>query len=358
MPPALAQFQIKELAIHLVQQTLKASPTQAVLGEALTPMTSANQAFLKDRFRSTLKRSRHVLELQTEAGPVPPLLKGFFEGTMTLLETSRQLATQLQAVQKGISPSGLLLVASCDLNDVAAIVIAKLEHEKGARTRQTTTKDGKKIYDMEFLNDLFLTESSQVYKVALFPDPLGSESLAGYVIDRQTQGSSVADYFISTFLGCEFAVHADVLTEKFFEGAQKFLSNVTDAATRARYQAALLSELQSNTQDLSPETFARDHLDPVDFGDFSAALLSQGIALTDSFVKDVALVKQKLAAMQVVFQHGVVVTIPPDQLGDGGHAWIEPADGGQTRVEITDVVEDVGSKGSIKSTEASGDVEG
>src|SRR4051794_34265249 len=105
MAVSLSQLKIKELAIHVVQQSFKAAPVAPILGEGLTPVSANNQAFLQERFRSTLKRSRAVLETPDASSPVPALIKNFFDGSADLLTTSRELAVHLQASQKGISPS-------------------------------------------------------------------------------------------------------------------------------------------------------------------------------------------------------------------------------------------------------------
>lgn len=349
----LASLQVTSLAIHLIQKSTKKTPTAPVLSEALTPLTDTSRAFLEDRLREAVKRARPVVEDDDLGSKVPGLVRKHLTHGQNLIDTSRELAVLLQLSQAGVSPPGLLLVADGTLDGSAVLVIAKLEHERGARAQQTKNAEGKLIYGMEFLQDLFFTTGSRVYKVAIFPvTTVAKGSFAGSVVDRQSPGYGVAEYFIGEFLGCAFAQRSDVLTETFHNAAQSFIDSVPAPATKARYQVALLSEMMSNKGDLSVSRFAQDYLDTDDRDAFAAHMTQKSVSM-GSVPKDVTLVKSHLRRVQLEFAGDTWLLAPPRELEEGGSISISEVGDGKSKVEIVDRVTRVSGSGSVKPASGS-----
>lgn len=352
---SVKRLKLQSLAMHLLQHSTKDAPLPPVLSEDLTPLNTESKSFLEERLASALTLARPVTRDKTVSSPVPQAIVDYFDNSLTLLELSHVLATELQGMQSGISPAGLLLVFSGTSGTGEVLVLAKLEHERGARATQTTTAGGKRVYDMQFLRDLFLTTGSKVYKVALFPkNQVGPTIFGGELVDRQVQGHGVAHYFISDFLGCDYTQRADVLTENFHNATQQYVDSITDPAKRARYQVALLSEMQSHSEDLSAVTFARTYLDVDDRDPYVAQMHSAAIPLT--FKKDIGLVRTRLEKVLMEFENGSLVLVPPAELGDGGSVDVVDGENGRTRVRITDRLVKMGSKGALKG--ASGESDG
>ncbi|WP_146211228.1 nucleoid-associated protein [Quadrisphaera granulorum] len=355
---ALITLKINQLALHLIQRAGRSTRTEPVLSEALTPLDGQNRGFLQTRLSDALKRARPVVEDPELPAQAPAVVKQYLDGTTPLLETSTALAKLLQESQPGVSPAGLLMVADGSLDKEPILVIAKLEHETGARARQQTTPDGKQIYGMEFLQDLFFTKGSRVYKVAVFTAPPNdTDPLFGQVSDQQSAGSAVAGYFMNVFLGCNFTQRADVLTELFHNAALRYFDTVQDPARRAHYQVALLSELTSNRQEISVSAFARDHLDPQDQVPFTDAVGSESVHLTRPVPKDLTLIASKLARVQMDFESNVMLLAPPEEFGEEGTVSIDEAPEGRSTVTITDTVKRVTSAGRIRKTAGEADDE-
>jgi hypothetical protein len=350
---ALRNLKLQSLAMHLLQQSTKGSPTQPVLSEDLTPLNAESKSFLEERLASALVTARPVTRDPSVSTEVPQVIVDYFDETRSLLDVSHVLAKSMQEVQSGISPAGLLLVLSGTRSGHDVLVLAKLEHERGARAMPTQV-DGKRVYDMEFLRDLFLTTGSKVYKVALFPrDLVGSTIFSGELADRQIQGHGVAQYFLSDFLGCDYTQREDVLTENFHNATQKFVDGIADPATKARYQVALLSEMASNAPDLSVVSFAKTHLDESDQDDYVAQMRSAAVPLT--FRKDIGLVRAHIDRVLMEFENGSLVLVPPDELGDGKTVRVADSRDGRTELQINDVLTKMGSKGALKSNQGSPD---
>jgi len=93
---------------------------------------------------------------------------------------------------------------------------------------------------MEVLRDLLLTQANKLFKIGLFIEPQGSDSLNQvYVFDGQTPYSEkgkIAQFFLSTFLGCQIAEEPEVTTEKFFVESQRyFTDHIADGPTQIQY---------------------------------------------------------------------------------------------------------------------------
>lgn len=341
-------LKVDQLAIHLIQRSTRSNPAQPTLSEALTELTDQNRGFLQDRLRETLKKARPIIDDSDTSSPVPKLIRGLLEDGDDLLTVSRRLAEELQSKQAGISPSGLLLVAEVTLGSDSGVVLAKWEHERGARTEQVTNTDGKLVYDMQFLEDLFMTEASRVYKVALFlRSEVTTDHVEGRVIDPQSSGMSVAHYFRVNFLGCDYKVRPELQTEQFHGGARDFIGSLLSPEKRARYQVALMSEMLSNKDDLSVTGFSREHLDADDRDAFNRFMASRSVPLRSTIPKDLTLVRTQLKRMQVDFEHGTILLTPPDEMGPNGHVEFAE-DNGVAYVTITDKVASVSGRGSIK----------
>lgn len=349
---SIATLKVEALAIHLIQRSTKASPSKPLLGEALTPLNAQNEGFLQDRLRGALKKARPVVNDPDTASKVPAIIRGLLLDESDLLEGSRLLAEALQGTQAGISPPGLLLVARAAIGDDPVVVIAKWEHERGARTQATRNDEGKLVYDMEFLQDLFMTEGSRVYKVAMFSrSTVTSERVEGAVVDPQSTGPSVAHYFRVAFLGCDYILRPDVLTERFHDAVQSFIDAVPSPETRARYQVARMSEILSHKPELSVPQFARDYLDVEDQDGFVAWAEQHGVPPRAAVPKDLALVRSRLKRVQIDFKHGAMVLAPPEELEEGGHVTVQDLDG-VAQVSITDEVTNIAGKGSVNGDPA------
>lgn len=348
---ALVNLKIEHLALHVIQQGGKTANAKPVLSEDLTPLDGDNRGFLQTRLSDALKRARPVVEDQELPDGTPLGVKEYLAGSTPLLAVSTRLAEYLQAAQPGVSPGGLLMVASGSLNAAKIVVLAKLEHETGARAKEETTADGKHIYGMEFLKDLFFTKGSRVYKVAVFTElNQPGDLLTGLVADQQSAGNAVAGYFMNEFLGCNFTQKPDVLTEIFYTAASIYFAAVVDPARRAHYQVALLSELTSNKREIIVPNFAKDYLALEDQQSFTDALETKSIALTRPIPKDITLVSSKLARVQMDFSSNVMLLAPPDEFREGGAVTISESSDGESRVTIRDKVKRVSSAGRVRAT--------
>ena len=234
-----------------------------------------------------------------------------------MVAVSKALVKCLQESQSPVSPGGIFVLADATQDGKSAVIIAKLEHQEGVRATPTTLNTGETTFGVQLLKDLLFTTNSRVYKVALFiGEEIENDLLHGVVVDRQMTGSSLAQFFLTTFLGCQLAERADLLTERFYNGTQSYINSVTDPEKKARYEVALLSEMQSQGDTLSVLDFASHHLEIEDRDNFAQSLQGSGVP-SRTFAKDNNLVKTKILKVKLNTEAGVTVLAPPETLDNG-----------------------------------------
>jgi hypothetical protein len=126
-----------------------------------------------------------------------------------LVTVSQTVAEHLYAVQTGRNSPGLLAVINGRIEGRPCLSILKLEREQGLRVH-IEVEDGSPVVDVELLRDLTLTDKTKVFKTSLFRLAGDSaDTLEGRVADDQRgrdEGTGVATFFLTTFLGCKLKV--------------------------------------------------------------------------------------------------------------------------------------------------------
>lgn len=288
------------------------------LSDVPTKMSEADRIFIQERIRKTLSMDARPITEEIDLSIVPALVRNYLQtNNANIVTVSQTLAKRLQETQHAISPSGIFLFADAMLDKNPALLIAKLEHEEGVRVSPTKLPTGELTFGVELLTNLLFTTGSRVFKVALFVgEEVQDDKLNGVLVDRQMAGLSVAQFFLTSFLGCRLAERADLLTERFYTGAQSYISSISDAEKKGRYEVALLSELQSQKGTLSVMDFAAEHLDLEDRDAFTTSLQGSSVP-SRTFNKDSSLIKSKILKIKIVTEAGVTILAPPETIDSG-----------------------------------------
>lgn len=164
---------------------------------------------------------------------------------------------------------------------------------------------------MQFLRDLTLTDKTKIFKTTVLRIEEAAHALTmyGIVSDDQRgreEGSGVATFFLSTFLGCQLKTNPEKATRDFVLAAEQFINE--DVATddrRSAYQVALLAKMQDQTHDLNPREFAQTSLRANDRPRFLQRVAEHGLDPDLAFEKDTSLAK--IAGFRMVFEHGMTL---------------------------------------------------
>jgi hypothetical protein len=250
------------------------------------------------------------------------------------------MAICLRDAQSGANSGGLLLVAECKLGRSYAVLIAKIEQERGMRA-EFVEVEGRRTFDMTYYKDLFFTNRSKVYKVGLFSAAdLQDEQIQGWAADRQMSGANIAAFFLHDYLGCQHLEEPAELTKRFYHVSQEWINTkVPEPHAKAQYSVALAAELQSQRPTISATKFARANLEPKHQDGFVKYVAERGVPV-GTIDKSTALVANHLDKFRVAFASGITLSAPLHTV-DSGIVQFEDLEGSRGRVTIEDEVSEV-----------------
>jgi len=188
---------------------------------------------------------------------------------------------------------------------------------------------------VELADDLLLTEKTAVFKSAIFRRQSASDStLLAEASDLQNQ-RDLAGFFLTEFLGCKLVDDPPEATRKYFDTAEGYINTrVADPEKQARYEGALLAQMNSASLSIDPDRFARDHLDTDEHQPFLDHLKARA-AQTTTFPKDTGRIKARIKRVAYRFDSGIKLTGTPTAMAE--HVKIVTSDDG-TRVTVTDEI--------------------
>jgi len=346
----LRTFEIENIIMHLVPggASLGSAARGVTLCEAAVSLEQAEKTFLEDRIKSALTDNARPVEEDTSLETDTPLLiKNLLHGSGDFIKNSQTIAEALFSCQPPISPGGLLVVIEGRVEKSKCVLVAKLEHEEGVRVEQIENASGKLTYQTEYLKNLILGQGTQVFKVGIFNDVGDDDRLRGNVIDVQHGRHGVASYFLEGVLGCRFVERADVNTQRFFEASEKWFNGLSDMEKSARYEIALLAEMQSSDRNLSPRAFATHHLDVDDRDDFIKEMKIANVS-TAPMAKVVTLIAPQIRRVKIQTRRQASVFVPPEMYEDGSLTVSRSDENGLSEITLRDVINSISGAGGKK----------
>lgn len=314
MPPPL--LTITRCIIHRIpRRSVHGQPAgrEPELSDVESDLGPRVAGFLAEKIADNLADANVVHFDPTTTSPVPGLVRAFFGADdSSIVAMSRTMASHLHSCQRAVSPAGLLLVLEVSVDHRRELVILKVEEENGVQIAAREELADQRGFRMILQEDLFLTQTTRVYKVGAFMASGGD--VEGRVLDRQRgAGRIMASFFLKDFLGCEFGTRADLSTQAFMDNAEAFINTqVSEPGTQARYETALLAELQSHAGEIRVRQFANQHLDVEHRQSFEDVLRAERVPMV--VPKDVTLVRNRIDRVQWVFESGVSVLAPRDRV--------------------------------------------
>lgn len=343
----VSSLRIDKLILHGIKQSGRAEDVEPDLSQAESDLSETIRGFLQGQVRGALKYGREIVE-EEGLSDLPNQVRSYWAGQQSLLDCSTLLARNLQRNQPAVSPEGLLMVADATVDSRQRVfVIAKLEHEKGAQAKREPNEQGQMVFSMQFLDDLFFTTGSRVYKIGFFPMPAAKDGpLAGLVVDRQAAGHGVARYFREGYLGCAWKEQPELVTERFMDTVQKWINSIEDPAKRARYTVDLISELQSPATGLSISSFASAHLDIGDRDAFERA--AREVLPSAEIPKDLKLVQSRINNVRLDTASGIMVISPPESMRNGTLVVENDPQSDESVITIHDRINKASGSGNLK----------
>jgi len=299
-------------------------------------------AFFRQRMSGVMANKGLPIEPDTalvsanpKAGDVLLAVARLVEDPDELVRASREIGQRLYDAQDGRNPAGILVVARGEVDGQPCVGILKLEHERGVQAEEEHNDAGQLVFRVILHDDLLLTEKTAVFKGAIFRRRSARDAtLVAEASDLQNK-RELAGFFLTEFLGCRLVDDPPEATRKYLDAAERFLNTqVEDPEMHARYEGALLAQMNSAVTTIDPDRFARDHLDAAEHQPFLDHLKAAG-APTKPFPKDTGRVASRLKRVAYRFDSGIKLAGTPEAMDE--HVEIAKSTYG-TRVTVTDEI--------------------
>ncbi len=302
-------FQVGSAVIHDVPRSDEGE--ELVLTDAPVPLDAQLRGYLRRKIVESLEQRGLEVVADPEASPVVrDGVAAILGDEDELVAASKRIAGHLDDSQNKRNTAGLLIVLTGTVDNAGAVAVLKLEREQGLRLR-IEARGGQTLVDLQFLRDLTLTDKTKIFKTSIFQiEEAGvAETMFGRVSDDQRgrdDGTGVATFFLSTFLGCKLRTNPAKATMDFVAAAETFVNqDVASDERKGKYLVALQAALQDQQLDLAPRQFANAQLEPQDRPAFLARINEKGLDPQVAFTKDTSLVKTN--GFRMTFSHGMVL---------------------------------------------------
>ncbi|HEY2120817.1 MAG TPA: nucleoid-associated protein [Candidatus Acidoferrum sp.] len=318
-PDDLATTTIRHVIFHDVPEKGHEGSTEPMLSDVETRVDGSQKNHLLTKLTRviTSTKSYPVRFLSGTASPVPKqarLLTADGFNRKRFVDGSRELANYLFEQHTKVTSPGLLCVIDAASGGNSAIVLMKLERERGAQL-ELGGKEGERSFSMSVLNDLVLTDGTRLFKSAMFiRTGAGDDDFKLQVCEGQNHVFSADDLaqFWMRFLGCGFVVEPRVATQRFFESTLDFISNVvTEPTVKAQIYEHLQSQMKANTRSFAPQTFIQEYVPEQYQEPYREHLQADNVPLAQ-FRKDLADIERSLERRLYKTKKGGMISVPTD----------------------------------------------
>ncbi len=243
-----ADIQLVDMIVHVIDPRGHAGPD---LSETVIPLATSPEladyvaTHIKNSHRDEGARAARFLSPTDEVGRVCAAL---LDGSMDVVSGSQRLAQRLfDIVRKDnrIAPGDLAVCLYRDGADPTSpryLSLIKIDPSRGFRQLARTDQDGKRYYSFEIATDVMPSVRERLQKGAFIRAPQPDADYDMLVLDRQIgqgrgQGSRVAHFFLTEFLGADYAFDARTLTETFYRLTLAARQNLGDRLDPTQQEA-------------------------------------------------------------------------------------------------------------------------
>ncbi|MBA4207367.1 nucleoid-associated protein [Pannonibacter phragmitetus] len=237
---------------------------------------------------------------------------------------SNRMADALADAQKsrGI-PGGMLLVFDGKVggNEKPFVGVIKAEMQSGFQRRLAAAK-----IVTEFLENIFLTPATRLYKLALFisddVDVIAETIWKCFVFDSNitsVRRENAAVYFYDGFLGCAFPEDGKYETAKFFDLTKEFVrTSVNDRDLRRDLGDALFAFVKMDqAPTFTSQQFGDTYLPPELRDPFNKFLEAKKFPTNRAVVRDISEMGGRLRRRKYKFGPDVELSASPEAIRNG-----------------------------------------
>ena len=349
MTAEISKLYIERVIIHeIMRQKVPDQKELPRYSEIESLIDDEIRIFLKDKVIKTIGgfRSYDVSFDDDSESPISGIVENLFSfNNSNFIEYSKKIAGYLNGIQSGRSPGGLVTIIFGNINGRGIIGILKLEKQEGVRLEKTLI-GGKSTYDILHLKDLILTDKAKLFKIGMFfENGLEDFGYDGKVCDTQLSNTSsreVAEFFLTAFLGCNFASEPKIETKNFFNMSQQFFKEKIDnPIILTKYNLHLLSYITNERSTISSRQFAQSNLHQNHRDEYINFLKEKEVRIGE-IIRDTSLIETKISKMILEFDNGIKII--GNQEGFDENVSLEQMNDGRTKAEIISKLKNIKTK--------------
>jgi 37-kD nucleoid-associated bacterial protein len=323
----LENLRVGRILIHEVfQRGDNRKPLTPAYAQGLETLSTEALGVFKERVTEALSAKAKSLEMQIakwdEGSHLAHAEALLSADDKEFLLMSRGVADRLSDAQmaRGV-PGGMLIVfdGSAGSPSCQFLGVIKAEIQSGFRRRQ----DAKSIIT-EFLNNVFLTPATRLYKIGLMVQidvlkhkPNGWKA---FVFDNNiSQGhrEAAAQYFFEAFLGCALPADGAYETGRFFDLAKEFVrkSTMVQEEKRDVIDALITFVKTEKSKTFTSDEFGEKYL-PMAMRDPFDKFLQARHFPDRAVIRDVSAMGSKLRRRRFRFGSDIEFTVSPEALDE------------------------------------------
>ena len=325
-------LKVDRLIVHEVAKRTNDGPKDPTLSSHFEVLNDEATSVFCSRLSDALGSASRSVEMalgNTGEGSMFALVCKLLQASeeANFIALSQDAAWMLVRAQTAMTiPGGLLMVFEGKVGAPSRRYMGFLKAEPQTGFRQHML-NGKSL--LEFINKLFLTPDSKVYKIGLFVEKgesseqkqRTSQDFSCYLFDANItskETAKAATYFYETFLGMTHLRSDAATTRKFIEVTKKFISKLDiDEEERIDISSALISYVRTDqAQVVSVSEFATKYLSDPDLRDSYEGFCRKNNLPEHAFTKNLDESKSLLRRRKVRFGNDVQLSGPADKFGD------------------------------------------
>jgi hypothetical protein len=330
-PELVRRLHLTQVIVHRIPAA--GSGAQPRFSDVPAPPSGPVTAYFEQRVSGVMGDQGVEIEPDEEAeAATRDAILAILRDPAALAEQSRIIGQRLFEAQDRRNPEGIAVIGVGTIDDLPAVAVLKLEHERGVTAEERQLESGQLMFELVVHNDLMLTERTVLFKCAvLAPASTTDWMLEGVAADLQVRG--LADFFLIKFLGCKLVQQPNVVTENFLTASESWISSIDDAEKKTRYEIQLLAHLNSTQTTIDPRGFAQSAMPAAEQDAYLNFLRERGVP-RQRFRKDLDRVRGRIKRVAYEYSSGIKLLARPEAMEQ--HVTVEERTNRPTRTIIED----------------------
>ena len=326
----ILNLKVNRIIIHQIFQRGEDNSIEPISGKELISFDdSAKQAFITRITSAVGEGSKAVLMdiFKKDEFETPSIVRKLSQSDDSeYINLSFTLAKKLQDKQqsRGI-PGGIVVVFSGEIQEKRKLVgIIKADVHSGyEKIQDDTTSD----ISLKFVEELLLTPSSKLYKVAVFfqksyLDDDSSDNvdnweacISDYQINK-ADGKASAKYFYSEFCGLGYPDTSARKTQHFYEYTKNYIDSlsISEIEKNGLFSAMDVYLRVNQESTINVSDFAKNYF-PQHQDEYENYLKNWGL-VEQTFLKDLSHIKSRLKTRKIRFNNQIEFKAPAESFND------------------------------------------